>query len=388
MNILFVHDFKAIYDESTDAYYSTGFPYSIWIRYLKVFENLKIVCRSENFVSNTYEYNISSGKNVTFSPTNKYTSLKSLILNYKEIKSSLSEEVLKADGVIIRVPSVLGFLVASICRKENKPYLVEVVGSMFDTYWYYGNLLSKLIAFPSEIIQKKTIKNSDIAIYITDSYLQKKYHTCGEQFDSISNVILDDQFDEEVIPKYNIDNHKIKLGLVGSTYVNYKGHDLAIRAVYLLRKKGYNVTLEFVGQGLSENVKDLIVSYNLENIVNYLGVIKNSSEMNKWYKSLDIYIQPSKTEGHGRAVVEAISNGVTVIASNIGGLPDSIQKEFLFESKNIDEMTKLIERCINNMELRKKNIDGNIEKVKKYKKSIVEGKRKVAFNRFRKIVGG
>ncbi|PNZ70010.1 glycosyltransferase [Staphylococcus croceilyticus] len=388
MQILFVHDFPAFYDKKTHKYYSTGFSYTIWKRYLEVFDELKIISRYKEIDKESHDYNLSSGDSVTFSPVKNYTNFKSLIKNSRSINKQLTREILSSDGVIIRLPSVLGFLAALICKKANKPYLVEVVGSMFDAYWNYGDILSKLLAFPGEFIQKQAIKNSDVAIYITEKYLQNKYPTKGLNFNSVSNVVLADNFEKNLDCKYIFDNNQIRLGLVGSTYVNYKGHDLAIEALSILRNKGYNITLDFVGQGLSDKVNNLIKNYNLNNYINYKGVINNREKMNDWYKSLDIYLQPSKTEGHGRSVVEAISNGITVIASNIGGLPDSVQGKFLFPSKNVNQLVKLIESCINSIDIRKENIDGNIEKVKKYKNNIVTSKRLEALATFKDLIGG
>ncbi|MCH4351759.1 glycosyltransferase family 4 protein [Staphylococcus haemolyticus] len=388
MKILFIHDFPAYYDKNKNEYYSTGFSYSIWQRYLKVFDELNVVSRFKEINDENHDYNISSGQFVKFSPIKEYTNFTSLIKNSRKINRKLTKEILNSDGVIIRLPSVLGFLSAMICKKANKPYLVEVVGSMFDAYWNYGNLLSKFLAFPGELIQKQTVKNSDVAIYITKDYLQSKYPTKGNRFDSISNVVLDDDFDEKVNRKYKINNKPIRLGLVGSTYVHYKGHDLAIEALSILLNKGYDITLDFVGQGLSDNVKEMISKYNLNDRVYYKGVINSRNKMDEWYKSLDIYIQPSKTEGHGRAVVEAIGNGVTVIASNVGGLPDSVQKRFLFSSKDVYQFVEMIETCINSFNNRKENIDGNINKVLKYKKSTIQLERLEALTIFKDLIGG
>ena len=56
--------------------------------------------------------------------------------------------------------------------------------------------------------------------------------------------------------------------------------------------------------------------------------------LNKWFETLDIYIQPSLTEGHCRAIVEAIGNGVPTLASDVGGNSDSVDREFLFKAKD------------------------------------------------------
>src|SRR5699024_5264718 len=124
MKITFVHDFPVLYNPIKKKYYSTGFPYSIWRRYLTIFNKINVVSRIKNDSQIKETKNISSGENVTFSPLSTYSSLKTLIFNYKKIMKKLNDEVQDSDGVIIRLPSVLGFLTAKICRKQNKPYLV------------------------------------------------------------------------------------------------------------------------------------------------------------------------------------------------------------------------------------------------------------------------
>jgi len=385
MKITFVHDFPVLYNPIKKKYYSTGFPYSIWRRYLTIFNKINVVSRIKNDSQIKETKNISSGENVTFSPLSTYSSLKTLIFNYKKIMKKLNDEVQDSDGVIIRLPSVLGFLTAKICRKQNKPYLVEVVGSIFDAYWHYGSLFSKVLAFPGELLQKVSIKNASVVIYITEDYLQNKYPTKGVSFGGISNVEVENNFTSNF--NFMIKTNKtFKIGLVGSTFVKYKGHATAIRAVSELKQKGYNISLEFVGQGLSYYIKDTIENYKMKENVKYIGVINNKDEINKWYRSLDLYIQPSKTEGHGRSIVEAIENGTPVIASNVGGIPDSVYEKYLFDIKKEKELVNLIERCIVDLDFVKNNIRDNMSRIKKYEKNKIREKRTIALEKYKNIL--
>lgn len=385
MKITFIHDFPVSYNAINKKYYSTGFPYSIWRRYLTTFDKINVVSRINNNSQVKETNNISSGENVAFSPLSDYSTLKSLIFNYKKINNQLKNEIQGSDGVIIRLPSVLGFLAAKICRKQNKPYLVEVVGSIFDAYWHYGNLSSKVFAFPGEFLQKRAIKNASVVIYITETYLQTKYPTMGISYSSISNVEVGD----ELTNNTNFDNRTnktFKIGLVGSTFVKYKGQDIAIKAISELISNGHNVSLELVGQGLSDHIKKIIDKYKMKENVKFIGVINSKQGINEWYQSLDLYIQPSKTEGHGRSIVEAISMGTPVIASNIGGIPDSVHEKYLFNIKKENELVKLIERCISDNNFIKENIKNNSERIEKYKKNIVKKKRINALEKYRSIL--
>jgi glycosyltransferase involved in cell wall biosynthesis len=58
-----------------------------------------------------------------------------------------------------------------------------------------------------------------------------------------------------------------------------------------------------------------------------------------------IYYQPSLSETHGIAVVEAMAHHLPCIVSNIGGLPESIQNEYsglLVDPENIEQHVKAI----------------------------------------------
>lgn len=264
--------------------------------------------------------------------------------------------------------------------------MVEVVGSMFDTYWNFGGLFAKALALPSEIIQKRSIKHASIAVYITQKYLQSKYPSKGEMFNGVSNVIVKDELLENNSFQDEINlNHPVKIGIVGSTYVRYKGHFIAVDTIKKLKEKGFTVQLQMVGQGLDEGLSKYIKEQGIDNEVIYKGMLNSEKEMDKWYQQLDMYIQPSKTEGHGRAVVEAISNRVPVFTSNVGGLPDSVNKEFQFSIKQPENLVDLLAKGIEDKKFLKQNIEENFKNIKKYRRTLVSNKRNEALNELKRI---
>ena len=74
------------------------------------------------------------------------------------------------------------------------------------------------------------------------------------------------------------------------------------------------------------------------------------------YKETDIFIIPSKAEAFSRAIIESMSFGNWVIATNVGGAKELItnfQNGFLIEH-SVDALSKSIKECINKI-----RIDGN-----------------------------
>ena len=64
---------------------------------------------------------------------------------------------------------------------------------------------------------------------------------------------------------------------------------------------------------------------------------------------MDIYVQPSLQEGLPRSVIEAMSVGLPCIGSDVAGIPELLDKEWVFKRKGnkaeeIAELLKNIEK--------------------------------------------
>jgi glycosyltransferase involved in cell wall biosynthesis len=98
----------------------------------------------------------------------------------------------------------------------------------------------------------------------------------------------------------------------------------------------------FVGEGpLSNEVRK--ASSNLGNVF-YVGKVENK-KLSKYYNAADVVVVPSiYEEGFGRVILEALSCGTPVIASNRGGVPEALDQSvgILIEPK-VDEIQRTIE---------------------------------------------
>lgn len=138
-----------------------------------------------------------------------------------------------------------------------------------------------------------------------------------------------------------------------------KGIDVLINALYILKHK-YNFK-EFVlieiGGGNDEYKKELenlVENLKLNENVQFYGLCNNVPE---FLSSIDIYVQPSRSEGIGIALMEAAAQGLPLIGSNIGGIPEIISDEdngFLFTPCNSEELAEKLYLLCSDKELRKK----------------------------------
>lgn len=88
--------------------------------------------------------------------------------------------------------------------------------------------------------------------------------------------------------------------------------------------------------------------------------------MKQWLDQLDLYIQPSFTEGLPRALIEAMSRGLPALASDVGGIPELLDAEYMFSSFEEDIFADKILKFIQDENLRELCGNNNYIKAKDY----------------------
>ena len=81
-------------------------------------------------------------------------------------------------------------------------------------------------------------------------------------------------------------------------------------------------------------------------------------------KETDVYVQPSKTEGLPRAVIEAMSVGCYVIGTNVGGIPELLNENNLFKYNKPSDFSQILTSLTK--EIMKENAVNNFNKSKNY----------------------
>lgn len=249
----------------------------------------------------------------------------------------------KCDLIFLRIPSLICNMIANICIKKSIPYLVEVGGCAWDSYWHHG-IAGKVCALSMYMGEKKTVKYSSFASYVTEKWLQSRYPTNSPQI-SASNVYIhsfDDIIVENRIKRMTDPLFKpIRIGTIASVDVRYKGQEFIIKAIGLLKKKGYRFEYDLVGAGNGEYLKKLARRYNVSDQVHFLG-LKVHSKIWEWLDTIDIYAQPSKQEGLPRAVIEAMSRGCICIGSTTAGIPELLPSSCLFKNGDVNQICKIL----------------------------------------------
>jgi glycosyltransferase involved in cell wall biosynthesis len=102
-----------------------------------------------------------------------------------------------------------------------------------------------------------------------------------------------------------------------------KGLDLALRALH----EADNEDIEFVIAGTgrhNESLRDSVQQLDIDEQVQFLGYVPEE-ELPVLYSSADVFVLPSRYEGFGLVLLEAMACGTPVIGADAGGIPTVIQ---------------------------------------------------------------
>lgn len=148
---------------------------------------------------------------------------------------------------------------------------------------------------------------------------------------------------------------KFIIGNVARINPCQKRQDLLIMAMAKVKKVYPNIECRFAGmvskdqQKEFELLKGLVKKHNLDENIKFCG---NVLDIPKFLDDLDLFVLPSRTEGFGLSLVEAMAMGVPVIASNIEGPSEVIgnnARGLLFKTGDLDSLVENILYAIKNI---------------------------------------
>ena len=138
---------------------------------------------------------------------------------------------------------------------------------------------------------------------------------------------------------------EIILGIVAN-FRRQKNYPFLLRAFEILSAKHENIKLLCVGGG--EYLEQTIAAASQLNLAKKIIFTGYSGRVIDYLNTMDILVLPSLWEGLPNAIIQAMSMGIPVVASNVGGCPEIInnmKNGLLFPSNNLDEFTRSGGNC-------------------------------------------
>jgi len=122
------------------------------------------------------------------------------------------------------------------------------------------------------------------------------------------------------------------------------------------------------GNGEIKRLNNFIHANQIGSIVEFMGWVTNDAKISAFNKA-DIYILPSYNEGMPISILEAMSYGLAIIATNVGGIPEIVFNEvngLLIEPGNSSQIERTLNYFIDNPALIRRYGAASENLVKKY----------------------
>ncbi len=145
----------------------------------------------------------------------------------------------------------------------------------------------------------------------------------------------------------------------------HKNEDRALRA-FAQANIDKNIHVLFSGKP-SDQLANTAKELQIEDRVKFLGRL-SEDELASTYKGALCLLFPSLYEGFGLPVIEAMACGTPVITSNTTSLVEIANNSCeLIDPTKIEQISKAIEKILDNIELRKKYVEYGLINIQAYK---------------------
>lgn len=135
-------------------------------------------------------------------------------------------------------------------------------------------------------------------------------------------------------------------------FMEVKNQKLIIEALRDIKAEGYDVAVDFIGGGETE---DECKSFAKQLCVNDSIIFYGSqSNVYPFYNKADAFLLPSKYEGMPMTLIEAMGSALPIIAANVGGIPDMIKDgvEGALIHSNVESLKQAMKKIVNDKDLR------------------------------------
>lgn len=356
--------------------------YNFWIRYLAVFERVRVVARIRAVPSMPLDWKRADGESVSFADVPDYIGPRQYLQQAQQVKRAAINAVGANDAVILRLASQIATCIEPLLRRTGHPYGVEVVSDPFDTFapgaiehplrpyfrWWFPRLLRRQCA------------GASAAAYVTEHALQHRYPSAPSAFSTYySDVELPDSAFMSVPRLSWQEAGMFTLINVGTLAQMYKAPDVLIDAVAACVQEGLDLKLILVGDGKHrQELEAQATALGLGERVCFLGQLPAGDAVRAQLDRTELFVLPSRAEGLPRAMIEAMARGLPCIGSTVGGIPELLPSEDMVPPGNVAALVHKIREVVTNPKRMARMSARNLEKAKEYREEGIR-ERRLAF---------
>ncbi len=189
----------------------------------------------------------------------------------------------------------------------------QALGQYFSNYIKFEGVVSKgVVRVATDMINSEKCK----AVIVWSNWAKRGYVDDGVDQSKI-NVIP---------PTFPTTNNRIEhdsrnLLFIGRDY-HRKGGDVVLKVFDNLKKSFDNIHLTFIGR---IEDRDALERVSCDKTISHFDHVSNTELHERIFPTSDIFILPTIAEAYGMSILEAMSNGIPVVASDISAIPEVVE---------------------------------------------------------------
>jgi len=256
----------------------------------------------------------------------------------------------------VDIVHVYGFRTDILCRlvllfsKTN--ILVSAIHSVYDE-------CPKIIFFIDKMLSPL------VNLFISNSVIGAEFHKSHTKIDNDKYFVAHSGVNTSALKqdckenerhvfrdKNNIPNNSIIITLLAGI-TGEKGHDVAIKAFSIIKNKysDSDIKLVFAGKDFTDGGMEVFArKKEVIKDIFFLGFC-DSKKVHQIMNTTDIFILPSLREGLPTVVIEAMSYGLPVIATDVGGTSELLingETGYLIKPSDVNSLIKKLSILIEN----------------------------------------
>lgn len=360
--------------------------YSMWAKLLEVFDRVTVLARVGTSGRTWPLESRADGPGVTFHALPEYNGPWEYLCTFPKLKTLVRQAVFQCDTCLLRVPGLVSRAAWLEIARLRRPYALQVVGDPWDALGAgtVAGVFRPIFRRAAVRDLKKMCLGATAVHYVTQTTLQKRY-PAGETSYAVgfSDASMDVNLatPQTMEDRYrHIEEHRqdsshgrpFRVGFIGSLSQMYKGPDVLLDAAALCRTRGLDLTVELVGDGrYMGRLKRTAQALGIGDQTTFLGQLPSGKPIRDFLDTIDLFVLPSRAEGLPRALLEAMARGCPCIGSNVGGIPELLERVDIVPAGEADGLAKKILEVAGCPQGMKQMAERNFEKAKQFSPEVL-----------------
>lgn len=258
---------------------------------------------------------------------------KNIIKYYKVIKSIAH----KTDLFYCRVPDPFSWMPKLIFNKKTIMHFVgdSIEATKYNEKWsWFKKKIMIAGYYPDYLLTILAAKKSKV--YTNGSHIANRLKKYSVKATPVVSSTISEKIFNDDLPDLNVPEFPIHIIYVG--YIRFaKGIHCLMQLCKKMQNAGIDFVFDVIGSGeMFEELKSFVINNQLDDKVILHGHIDNKAKLLEMMRNSHLFFFPSLSEGSPRVVIEAMSQGIPVISTPVGSLPETFEdkKEICFFNSN------------------------------------------------------